>query len=54
MNGTGTEKTRLVNDTFKSIDDTDSDTQKIAAIQFRRYFIGHINHPEFNRKFVKT
>ena len=30
---------------FKSIGATDSDTQKVAAIQKRRYFSGDINNP---------
>ena len=30
---------------FKSSGATDSDTQKVAAIQYRRYFSGDINNP---------
>jgi hypothetical protein len=30
---------------IKNIGATDSDTQKVAAIQYRRYFIGDINNP---------
>jgi hypothetical protein len=30
---------------FKNIGDTDSDTQKVTAIQYRRYFIGDISNP---------
>ena len=29
---------------IKNIGATDSDTQKVAAIQYRRYFIGDINN----------
>ena len=33
---------------FKSSGATDSDTQKVAAIQKRRYFSGAFNNPDFS------